>query len=111
MNDIFDPGGSRDGRDDGMGRVEGNNPTFAYQFRHVILRLPLGWEGTCEDIREHWKGVKPKHHNAWGSCWGSAVRAGLLVQLEAQTHMRALKSHARKTHFHRRVHPSQAVIA
>jgi hypothetical protein len=86
----------------GMGRVADANPVFSIQFGQYLDRLPRGWEGTCEDIRRIWKGVRPKHPNAWGSCWGAAKRRGVLVELHKQVHMTAVRSHGRKTHIYRK---------
>ena len=103
MGDLFDYGKAKEERDAGMGLVEEHNKDFAYQFLHAVIALPVGWVGTCEDIRRVWTGIVPKHHNAWGSCWGAAKRRGLLIELPDKVPMTAVKSHARKTHLHRRV--------
>jgi hypothetical protein len=103
MANIFNYPESRRARDEGMIRVAEHNETFAIQFAKYIDRLPRGWTGTCEDIRKVWKGILPNHHNAWGSCWGAAKRAGKLVELEQQVSMTAVKAHARKTHLFRKV--------
>ncbi|MGY2987665.1 hypothetical protein [Bradyrhizobium sp. USDA 4508] len=98
----FDLNESRKGRDDGMAQVIGHNLTFADEFAQAVDRLPRGWVGTCEDIRKDWRGTKPASPNAWGACWNAAKKRGQLVQLEQQVPMTASKSHARKTHLHRR---------
>jgi hypothetical protein len=102
-NDLFDYAESKARRDEGMDRVEESNPEFSQQFLMAIANLPSGWVGTCEDIRRDWRGVEPSHPNAWGSCWGGAKRRGLLVELPDRVAMTAVKSHARRTHLHRRV--------
>jgi hypothetical protein len=101
----FDLGESRVARDEGIGRVARNNEEFARAFWDYVLRLPRGkngWVGTCEDIRRDWKGVRPRHHNAWGACWNTCKRKGLLAELPDQVQMQSVKSHARKTHLYRR---------
>ncbi|UQD96074.1 hypothetical protein [Bradyrhizobium japonicum] len=100
--DLFDDYAARAGRDAGMARVLDHEPEFRDQFAQAIERLPRGWVGTCEDIRRDWTGITP-HPNAWGACWNAAKKRGLLVELPQQVHMVASKSHARKTHLHRRV--------
>ncbi|MEY9235352.1 hypothetical protein ABIF78_007675 [Bradyrhizobium japonicum] len=99
----FDAELSRSARDEGIARVLGNNAEFKQQFARVIDLLPRGWVGTCEDIRANWIGIQPTHCNAWGGCWNAAKRRGQLVELTEQVSMAAVKSHARKTHLHRKV--------
>jgi len=102
MSDEFDIGQGRAVRDEGMARVTDHNETFKEQFARFIDHLPRGWIGTCEDIREAWLGVKPNHPNAWGACWNAAKKRGMLIEMPTQVQMVAKKSHARKTHLHRR---------
>lgn len=99
--EMFDVDASRAKRDDGMARVVEHEQEFSDQFAAFIDKLPQGWTGTCEDIRRDWKGIQP-HPNAWGACWNAAKRRGLLIELPDQIHMTASRSHARKTHLHRR---------
>jgi hypothetical protein len=99
--DVFDIGVSRTRRDEGMERVTEHHPTFAEQFARFIDHLPRGWIGTCEDIRRDWLGIIP-HPNAWGACWNAAKKRGQLIEMPTQVHMVASKSHARKTHLHRK---------
>ena len=99
--DLFDIDVSRAGRDEGMARVERHEENFSYQFIAYVNNLPHGWTGTCEDIRRDWAGIIP-HPNAWGACWNAAKKRGLLIELPDQVHMTASKSHARKTHLHRK---------
>jgi hypothetical protein len=101
MTDIFDRDLARDGRNKGMARVTDHNATFADQFAAFIDRLPSGWVGTCEQIRQTWTGIEP-HPNAWGACWNAAKKRGQLIEMPDQVHMIASKSHARKTHLHRK---------
>jgi hypothetical protein len=100
--DLFDWQASRAARDAGMERVMDRGLEFKDQFARAIERLPRGWIGTCEIIRQDWTGISPHHPNAWGACWNAAKKRGLLVELPQQVHMVATKSHARKTHLHRR---------
>jgi hypothetical protein len=104
--DLFE---GRKRRDGGMQQVADNNPTFAYQFYHHILKLPLGWIGNCETISKAWTGVQPRHHNAWGSCWGHAKRKGLLVELVVKVPNANVKSHARRQNLYERVTPAQKI--
>lgn len=97
----FDLPKGRAGRDEGMERVTRHSDDFKDQFAAYIDRLPRGWIGTCEDIRKVWPLPHP-HPNAWGACWNAAKRRGQLVQMPQQVQMTSVKSHARKTHLHRR---------
>jgi hypothetical protein len=101
IDDLFDIDVSRAKRDDGMALVAEHNDDFAIQFARYIDLLPHGWTGTCEDIRKVWHGIIP-HPNAWGACWNAAKKRGLLIELPQQVPMTASKSHARKTHLHRK---------
>jgi hypothetical protein len=67
--------------------------------------LPIGWVGNNEDIVRNWTGVKPKHHNAWGSCFGHAKRKGLLEELPVRRPNERVKSHARRQNLYRRIKP------
>jgi hypothetical protein len=101
----FDLFVAQQARDAGLSLVEENNPAFRAEFAATIDQLPIGWVGTCEDIRRDWKGSTPTHPNAWGACWNAAKKRGLIFELSGQVHMTASKSHARKTHLYRRVTP------
>jgi hypothetical protein len=102
MSDVFDLVQGKAARDKGMERVLAHEETFAYRFHQVILHLPHGWVGQCEDIRRNWVGKHP-HPNAWGSAWGVAFRRGLLRKLPIEAHMTARRSHGRRTHLYQRV--------
>jgi len=99
--DQFDLFESRARRDEGMKRVTGNSPDFKYRFHLVILHLPRGWIGQCEDIRKIWKWPMPSPQ-AWGSNWSAAVKLGLLEELPQRVSMTGIKSHGRKTNLYRR---------
>jgi hypothetical protein len=103
--DLFDYAESARRRDEGMDLVAKNNPTFAYQYYHAILALPLGWVGNNEDIVRDWTGVQPKHPNAWGSCFGHAKRKGLLTELPDRRPNEGVKAHARRQNLYIRVKP------
>jgi hypothetical protein len=101
--DLFDYDAALVARDAGMAKVLEDEDDFKIEFARFIDNLPHGWIGTCEDIRHRWSGTRPHHHNCWGAAWGAAKRRGVLVELAEQAPMTAVKSHARKTHLHRRV--------
>lgn len=101
--DLFDYAEAKARRDAGMAKVMEGEEEFKVQYARFLDLLPHGWIGTSEDIRARWTGVQPHHHNCWGASWNAAIRRGVLVELEEQTHMTAKKSHARKTHLYRRV--------
>ena len=70
--------------------------------------LPIGWEGTGEDIRFRLieEGLAaPRHHNAWGTVIGGARRSGLLARTGEWRPMRGDKAHGRETRVYRRVVP------
>jgi hypothetical protein len=90
-------------RNRGMQQVADNNPTFSYQFFHFVLKLQKGWIGNNETIRKAWTGVQPRHHNAWGSCFGHAKRKGLLQELTTRVPNENVKSRARRQNLYKRV--------
>jgi hypothetical protein len=99
--DQFDLFKSQALREAGMARVVSNSAEFKYRFHLVIMHLPRGWIGQCEDIRKIWKWPMP-HPNAWGANWAAAVKLGLLEELPERASMTGVKSHGRKTHLFRR---------
>jgi hypothetical protein len=99
--DLFDIDVGRAQRDEGMTRVAEHHADFAQQFAAYIDALPRGWTGTCEDIRRCRTGIVP-HPDACGACWNAAKKRGQLVELPQRVPMTASKSHARKTHLHRK---------
>jgi len=101
--DLFDYAEALRRRDEAMVRVGVHSGDFKYRYFHFVNNLPRGWVGTNEDIRKAWPYAQPHHPNAWGSCWGGAVKRGILVELEDQVRMSAKKSHSRKTHLYRKV--------
>jgi hypothetical protein len=100
---VFNLTAARVARDVGMGTVAANNPVFSKQYREYIDDLPQKWIGSDEDVRRNWRGVQPKHPNAWGANWGAAVRRGQLVKLPQEIQMQKISSHARRTHLYEKV--------
>jgi hypothetical protein len=96
-------------RDKGMADVLYNEISFARQLYAFVFNLPIGWIGLTEDIRDGWRGIQP-HPNAWGSCWHWLMKWGLLRHLDDEVHMRAKRSHARRTHLCMRVQPPETAL-
>jgi hypothetical protein len=105
-DDLFDYAESVRLRDEGMKRVADNNPKFSYQYFHHVLALPLGWIGNNETIMKEWKGVEPRHPNAWGSNLGHCKRKGLLRELPMKRPNERKPGHARRQCLYMRVAPS-----
>lgn len=89
-------------RDDGMNRVQENNPEFKKQYAEAIDALPVGWIGTNETIRLNWSGVYAPPQ-AWGANWGAHVRRGRLVMLDQRIKMVGSLSNSRKTNLYQKV--------
>jgi hypothetical protein len=97
--EMFDEALGKALRDDGMEKVIRGNPAFADEFFQYVVRLPRGWIGKTEDIRDVWTGTHAKPQ-AWGACWSGFVKCGLLVRLPDEVHMENPKSHGRRTHLY-----------
>ena len=97
--DIYDLAAARAARDEGMERVMEGEDEFKIQYAMYVIKLPRGWQGTGEDIRRAWNGIRPHHVNCWGACCNAAIRHGLLVKVpHAMRRPEAVKSHGRPTH-------------
>jgi hypothetical protein len=97
---------SLEARDAGMIVVAANSGSWFDTALAFIERLPPGWTGLGEDIRDavERSEVGPAHSkNAWGSLIGFAKRRGLIELTGVRRPMRAVKSHARTTDEYRRV--------
>lgn len=97
----FDAEKSKRERDKGMARALRASSTFAdVAGAFIISKLPIGWEGTGEDIRRVYyrhHTLKPHHNNAWGGVINGAIRNGYLVKTGKRPHMKQTSSHARST--------------
>jgi hypothetical protein len=97
FDDLFT---SRAERDAGMELVAENNPQFVEQVVAVVAQLPSDWIGSGEDIRLICQelGIKPKHHNGWGSVVGIAFKKHKLLRKTGKwVCMKERRSHARLT--------------
>lgn len=69
--------------------------------KFVINRIPRGWEGRFEEIREKMEktpGFWPPHHpNAWGALCMYCIREGILMELDRSEQSATIRTnHARK---------------
>ena len=73
----------------------GDFSTLAY---NIVMKIPKGWVGTGEDIREIVeREVTPHHHNAWGAFISLLCRYEIIEKTGEYRKMRQIKSHARAT--------------
>jgi hypothetical protein len=95
----FDLFGSISARDDALGRVSGRAGAFMGDALSAIGRLPHGMLLTGEDVRLRLReiGIRPHHHNAWGSLIKTAVDRKLLEPTGRWFRMKDVSSHARRT--------------
>jgi hypothetical protein len=70
----------------------------------VFFYLPIGWEGSGEDIRRlcESEDIHPHHSNAWGGVINGLIRRGILHKTGRWTQMQDKRSHARMTQVLRR---------
>lgn len=100
MGDERSLSASREARDAGLDAVvEAAGTEFRDGVRGVVEKLPPGWTGTGEDIRElcSSRNISPHHHNAWGGVISGLIRKGFLQKTGDYTQMKSVKSHARET--------------
>ena len=96
--DLLDDAASIKERDIALAVVVQNSGDDWMDFAmRAIVRLPIGWTGLGEDVREHVINAVggPHHPNAWGALIMSALRQQLLFKTGQWKKMRAKKSHAR----------------
>jgi hypothetical protein len=97
--DIYDLAAARAARDAGMERVMEGEDEFKIQYAMYVIKLPHGWQGTAEEIRRTWTGIRPHHVNCWGACCNAAIKQGMLVKVPfAMQRPEAVKSHGRPIH-------------
>jgi hypothetical protein len=101
MNDLFN---GRLERDLGMGKAFSRDPTWNTEALKIILDLPIGWEGTGQQIRIMVVNQigEPHHFNVWGALINEAIMKRLLVRTGRQAHARIRASHARRNDVYRR---------
>ncbi|HLL28528.1 MAG TPA: hypothetical protein VKT73_12870 [Xanthobacteraceae bacterium] len=89
---------AREARNQATSAIAAVNSNFIKLALPLIEGLSASWSGTAEDIRVMLTdvGVKPNHHNAWGSLILTAVKRGLLHKV-GYGQMKIKSSHARTT--------------
>jgi hypothetical protein len=73
-------------------------PEFMEQAKAVIQQRLSGTECLAEEFRRVCEdaGIKPNHHNAWGSLTNQLVKAGILIDTGRLGKSTSLRSHARR---------------
>jgi hypothetical protein len=73
-------------------------PEFMEQAKAVILERLSGNECLAEEFRRVCEeaGIRPHHHNAWGSLTNQLVKAGILIDTGRLGKSTSLRSHARR---------------
>jgi hypothetical protein len=79
-----------------VGANAGNQ--FIEQAKAVILERFSGAECLAEEFRRACEeaGIKPHHHNAWGSLTNQLVKAGILIDTGRLAKSTRVTSHARR---------------
>jgi len=98
--DQYDLLKSAQARDVALDQVAENAETagaFSTLAYNVVMRIPKGWVGTGEDIREivEREGHHPHHHNAWGAFISLLCRYEIIEKTGLYTQMKRIGSHAR----------------
>jgi hypothetical protein len=109
MKDTLDPGtidlfGGKAERDKGMKQVLDRNPEWTDLALRAIACLPVGWEGSGQDIRiKLTELIGPPHdHNVWGSLTNLAIRKKFIVPTGHYKYTRLRASHKRRIPVYRR---------
>ena len=98
--DLFEHAQALEARDEVLGRVAKNAGKWSLVATDYFRSLPNNIEVTGEDVRRMLteKGLPPPHHhNAWGAFIMNLVKSEMLVSTGRMAHMKAKKSHARRT--------------
>jgi hypothetical protein len=84
-------------RDAALDRVAENAGGFSTLAYNAVMKIPKGWVGTGEDIREivEREGITPHHHNAWGAFISLLCRYEIIEKTGLYTQMKRVGSHAR----------------
>ena len=100
-DDLFSAAGLRD---QALQQVAQRSGRWWQDAIRAVQALPAGFEGTGEDIRLELErqGLRPHHHNAWGSMVRRCMQLGLLKKTGKRRAMKTPKSHARPTDVYRR---------
>lgn len=86
-------------RDAALDQVAENAGDFSNLAYNVVMKIPRGWVGSGEDIREivEREGITPHHHNAWGAFISLLCRYEIIAKTGLYTKMKRVGSHARST--------------
>jgi hypothetical protein len=90
---------SKAAKDHAIATVAANAGTeFMEQAKAVILQRLSGTECLAEEFRRVCEeaGVRPHHHNAWGSLTNQLVKAGILMDTGRLGKSTSVRSHARR---------------
>lgn len=95
--DQYDLLKSAQARDAALDQVAENVGDFSTLAYNVVMKIPRGWVGTGEDIREivEKEGHTPHHHNAWGAFISLLCRYEIIEKTGLYTQMKRIGSHAR----------------
>ena len=95
----FSASASEAARDRAIATVGANaGPEFMEQAKAVILERFSGTECLAEEFRRVCEeaGIRPHHHNAWGSLTNQLVKAGILIDTGRIAKSTRVTSHARR---------------
>lgn len=95
----FSASASEAARDHAIAAVSTNaGPEFIEQAKAVILDRLSGTECLAEEFRRVCEeaGIRPYHHNAWGSLTNQLVKAGILIDTGRLAKSTSVRSHARR---------------
>lgn len=90
---------SQAARDSAIATVGSNaGVTFMEQAKALIVKKLAGAECLAEDMRRlcEEEGIRPHHHNAWGSLTNQLVKAGILIETGRLAKSKKISSHARR---------------
>ena len=88
-------------RDDGIKKV--TRSSWNDNALTQVETLPIGWQGTGEDVRLQLNIPEPHHPNAWGAMIRSAISRKLLQPTGVYRKTKTFKNHACKREVLRRV--------
>lgn len=94
MNDGLQKG--KEARDEGIERVESNNPRFVDYMRDIAMEISIEQgQVSTDDLREHASelGIQPVHQNAWGAVFKSRgwVQVGRKASRWPSNHAREIR--------------------
>lgn len=87
-------------RDEGMGAaLDAEDEAWKIAYRQIVEGLPMGWQGTGEDIRFLVREVigDPHTPEVWGGMLAGCIKRHWLQRTGVRPLMRDPRSHARST--------------